>query len=183
MSLTSSLPIDGSAYVRSVAAHCAWCFALFHDFSYWAMYCAATSENVFCAKRSASAELLAARRAQMGSTPSLRSFRCCRALSRASARVTVGKLPSPISRCRPPVVSRRTQLLGPDGVTCSASPSMPPTPHRPGRVSRRTSSADSSLALRGMAERSTTPYLPPQDPRIVADFRGPRGTPISSLHL
>ena len=90
-----------------------------------------------------------------------RSARCCRAFSRASARGTVGKFPSPISRCRPPVATRSTQLRAPEGVTCKANPSVPPTLHRPARVSLRTSSGDSSLAFLGMAGSSSYPLPTP----------------------
>ena len=51
----------------------------------------------------------------------------------------------------PATESRKTQLLAPSSVTCRAKPSKPPTPHRPGRDNRRTSSAESSFALRGIS--------------------------------
>ena len=73
---------------------------------------------------------------------------------------------------------RRTQLRAPVAVTCRASPSTPPTLQRPGMTSRRTSSADNSLALRGIFQPSNAAYLPTNPIRIVLDLSGLQRTTL-----
>ena len=70
----------------------------------------------------AKVRFLARRLSARGSPPARASLRLARASTRASCSETSGKLPRPISRRRPRMTRRCTQLRVPDGCTSRYSP-------------------------------------------------------------
>ena len=96
-----------------------------------------------------------------GSPPSRASFLLPNAASRASAKLTSGYPPRPMSQRRPSTVTRCTQDFDPLGVTCRNSVSS--ARYLPGFAIAFASAA---------VIRFTRPLFPPEFPRSVREYMG-----------
>ena len=106
-------PMMGKAWFSSDAHHKVAVLSLRHR-------AVLASSTFFAAARKVGA--LRRRLSARGSRPLATAARCSSALVRASARLTSGQAPSPISRRRPSTVTRRTQHLDPDSYTRKIRP-------------------------------------------------------------
>jgi hypothetical protein len=112
MALIGRSPIAGSTYLSSELRHWRAWSADFQALSCPATYCFAAAAKVTGSRAGRLAS-----RASIGSMPSRSNRRCSVAFSRASAKPTKGKGPSPISRVRPASVNRRYHDREPFGPT------------------------------------------------------------------
>src|ERR1700722_11417002 len=102
--------------------HCALCFSLRKPSASWPAISSASSPKVGMPR--------SLRRSAIGSAPLRASLRPAIAFSRASASVTSGKEPKPISRALPCQRKRKTHFFAPEDATANCSP--PPSPYLPG---------------------------------------------------
>ena len=114
MSDTGIRPMCGNTYFLRLAFQSWACLELLQPGCIWFQTRSAASANV--------GTPLARRFSASGSPPARASLRLASAWARASLSGTSGKPPSPISRGRPRMASRWTQLRLPDGWTSRYSP-------------------------------------------------------------